>query len=66
MVSTYGLIDIMLAEQERYMVTIFHGKDATTEERDMLADYMMRVHPNIEAYYVDGGQDIYPFLIVAE
>ena len=66
MVSTYGLLDIMLAEQERYMVTIFHGKDATTEERDMLADYMMRVHPNIEAYYVDGGQDIYPFLIVAE
>ena len=66
MVSTYGLIDIMLAEQERYMVTIFHGKDATTEERDMLADYMMRVHPSIEAYYVDGGQDIYPFLIVAE
>ena len=66
MVSTYGLIDIMLAEQERYMVTIFHGKDATTEERDMLADYMMRVHPSIEAYYVDGGQEIYPFLIVAE
>ena len=66
MVSTYGLLDIMLAEHERYMVTIFHGKDATTEERDMLADYMMRVHPNIEAYYVDGGQDIYPFLIVAE
>ena len=66
MVSTYGLLDIMLAEQERYMVTIFHGKDASTEERDMLADYMMRVHPNIEAYYVDGGQDIYPFLIVAE
>lgn len=66
MVSTYGLIDIMLAEHERYMLTIFHGKDATTEERDMLADYMMRVHPEIEAYYVDGGQDIYPFLIVAE
>ena len=66
MVSTYGLIDIMLAEGDKFMVTIFHGKDATTEERDMLADYMMRVHPNIEAYYVDGGQDIYPFLIVAE
>lgn len=66
MVSTYGLIDIMLAEHERYMMTIFHGKDASIEERDMLADYMMRVHPNIEAYYVDGGQDIYPFLIVAE
>ena len=66
MVSTYGLIDILLADQEKFMITVFYGKDATTEERDMLADYMLKTYPHIEAYYVDGGQEIYPFLFVAE
>ena len=66
MVSTYGLIDILLTDTNRFMITIFHGKDATTEERDQLAEYMLNTYPMVEAYYVDGGQDIYPFLFVAE
>ena len=66
MASTYGLIDIILADHNKFMITIFYGKDATSEERDMLADYMTRTYPQIEAYYVDGGQEIYPFLFVAE
>ena len=66
MVSTYGLIDIMLADQDKFMITVFYGKDATTEERDKLAEYMLTTYPLVEAYYVDGGQEIYPFLFVAE
>ena len=66
MVSTYGLIDIMLADQNKFMITVFYGKDATTEERDKLAEYMLETYPMVEAYYVDGGQEIYPFLFVAE
>lgn len=66
MVSTYGLIDILLADQNKFMITVFYGKDATTEERDMLAEYMLKTYPEVEAYYVDGGQEIYPFLFVAE
>ena len=66
MVSTYGLIDILLADHNKFMITVFYGKDATTEERDMLAEYMLNTYPEVEAYYVDGGQEIYPFLFVAE
>lgn len=66
MVSTYGLIDILLTDTDRFMITIFHGKDATIEERDQLAEYMINTYPLVEAYYIDGGQDIYPFLFVAE
>jgi dihydroxyacetone kinase-like predicted kinase len=66
MVSTYGLIDIMIAEQDRFMVTIFFGKDATIEERETLKDYMARTYPGVESYFIDGGQEIYPFLVVAE
>ena len=66
MVSTYGLIDIMLADQNKFMITVFYGKDATAEEREMLTEYMARTYPTVEAYFVDGGQEIYPFLFVAE
>ncbi len=66
MVSTYGLIDIMLADGGKFMLTIFFGKDATIEEREELESYIQKTYPNIEAYYVDGGQEIYPFLLVSE
>ncbi len=66
MVSTYGLIDILLSDHNKFMITVFYGKDATIEERDRLAEYMLNTYPTVEAYYVDGGQEIYPFLFVAE
>ena len=66
MVSTYGLIDILLSDQDKFMITIFYGKDVSIEERDKLADYMLETYPLVESYYVDGGQDIYPFLFVVE
>ena len=66
MVSTYGLIDIMFAGGDKFMITVFYGKDATEEERAELSDYVAKTYPSIEAYFVDGGQEIYPFLIVAE
>lgn len=66
MVSTYGLIDIMLADENKFMITVFYGKDATSEEREQLESYMQKTYPHVEAYFTDGGQEIYPFLFVAE
>ena len=66
MVSTYGLIDIILKDHNRFMITVFFGKDATSEERELLTKYMSETYPNVEAYFIDGGQEIYPFLFVAE
>ena len=66
MVSTYGLIDILLKDHDKFMITVFYGEDASTEERDMLTEYMAKTYPEVEAYYIDGGQKIYPFLFVAE
>ena len=66
MVSTYGLIDILLKDHNKFMITVFYGEDASTEERDMLTEYMAKTYPEVEAYYIDGGQKIYPFLFVAE
>lgn len=66
MVSTYGLVDILLKDHDKFMITVFYGEDASTEERNMLTEYMAKTYPEVEAYYIDGGQKIYPFLFVAE
>ena len=66
MASTFGLIDILLADQEKFMLTVFYGKDATEEERQKLSEYMTANHPFVEAYYIDGGQEIYPFQFIVE
>ena len=66
MVSTYGLVDILLKDHNKFMITVFYGEDASTEERNMLTEYMGKTYPEVEAYYINGGQKIYPFLFVAE
>ena len=66
MASTYGLVDKILSDGERFMITVFYGKDASEDERNMLVDYIAKNHSSIEAYFIDGGQEIYPFLFVAE
>ncbi len=64
--STHGLIDILLADTGKFMLTVFCGKDSTAEEKEELEGYMQHNYPDIEAYFIDGGQEVYPFLFVAE
>jgi dihydroxyacetone kinase-like predicted kinase len=48
------------------MLTVFRGKDATEEDQAALTAYIEENHPDVEVYFIDGGQDIYPFIFVAE
>lgn len=66
MTSTHGLVDILLSDHDKFMITVFYGKDATADERERLESYLQTNYPTIEAYYVDGGQEVYPFLFVVE
>ncbi len=56
----------LLDSPERYMLTVFCGKDAEEAERVELNEALAGAHPNIEIYVLDGGQDIYPYIFVAE
>lgn len=49
-----------------YVVTAFQGADVTDEQAAALAQYMEETYPDVEFYTVDGGQEVYPFLFVAE
>lgn len=49
-----------------YVVTAFQGVDVTDEQAAALAQYMEETYPDVEFYTVDGEQEVYPFLFVAE
>ncbi len=61
-----ALVDGMLESGDKGMITLFFGKDATDEDKSEIMEYLDEKHNSVEAYYVDGGQDIYPYIIVTE
>ena len=63
--ATHKLVEALL-DEGRFMVTIFCGVDASDEERAELEQFINDNRPGVEAYFLDGGQDIYPYIFVAE
>ena len=61
-----ALISHLLADGEKFMITVFRGKDADEAEQDALEAYVAENYPDVEIYFIDGGQDIYPFIFMAE
>ncbi len=64
--AAHGLIDKIFEDDSKFMITVFYGVDASAEERAELEAYIAEKYPSVEAYYIDGKQEIYPYLIVAE
>ncbi len=60
------LADMLLAMPDKFMLTVFCGMDATMEEREALEKNIRESHPDEEIYFIDGGQEIYPYIFVAE
>lgn len=55
-----------LGLDEKYALTVFAGADATKEQNAELEEYVYENYPDVEIYIVDGGQDIYNYIFVAE
>ena len=64
--AAHALATKLLSMPDKFMLTVFCGKDAEDEERAELEDYLRENHPDAEVYFIDGGQDIYPYIFVAE
>lgn len=64
--AAHALACKLLDMPEKFMLTVFVGVDATEEERAELEDFVNEKYPDDEVYFIDGGQDIYPFIFVAE
>lgn len=52
--------------QEREILTVFIGSDATPIEQSIVEKYTKKKYPNIQIEFLDGGQPHYPFLMMVE
>ena len=52
--------------KEREIVTVIYGADVTEEEKAVLKVKMGKSLPHVEIYEIDGGQDVYSFVIAVE
>ena len=64
--AAHALASKLLDMPEKFMLTVFVGADATAEESAELESFVSDKYPDAEIYFIDGGQDIYPFIFVAE
>ena len=64
--AAHGLLHKMFDGGERFMLTVFFGKDTDENEKEELQQFMAAELPDVECYFLEGGQDIYPFIFVAE
>ena len=61
-----GLLDHMLEPGDCYVVTAFVGHGVDEAKSQAVQAYMQAHHPDVELYITEGGQDVYPFIFVAE
>ena len=62
----YELLHKIPDIQDKQLLTVFFGKDATEEERKKNIDWVKSKYPHLEIGCVDGGQAVYKFLLAIE
>ena len=60
------LASMLLELPDKFMLTVFCGADADSGECDALEEYLNTRHPMAEVYFINGGQEIYPYVFAAE
>jgi len=55
-----------LGLEEKFALTLFTGANADKRDLEILKNYISDNYPDIEVFEVDGGQDVYDYIIVAE
>ena len=55
-----------LGGDEKTLATVIYGVNATEEDRKRLYENMTERFKNIETYEIDGGQEVYDFILMIE
>lgn len=63
---TKALIDRLLSDKRKSMLTVFCGADAAAADKDALQAWLHETHPRTEVYFSDGAQEIYSYILIAE
>ena len=59
------LLKKLNADRKEFLILI-HGKDATPDDRTRVSAAVSAICPNLEVYEIDGGQDVYDFLLILQ
>ena len=55
-----------LNSNERDFVLVFYGEEISEEQKSEVANYFAQTHKNTEFYPIDGGQEVYDFIVVLQ
>ena len=66
MSAVKALASKLLELPDKFMLTVFAGADSAEEEQNELTAYLSEKYSDAEVYFIDGGQEIYPYIFVAE
>ena len=61
----FALADKLGAWNKNFMIVSF-GEDVTDEEKQIIESMVMSQHPSLEFYQIDGGQEVYEFIMILE
>lgn len=61
-----ALAEHILAAPDAFLLTVFCGKDVSPETASAMEVYCREKYPDMEIYFIDGGQDIYPYIMTVE
>jgi DAK2 domain fusion protein YloV len=63
--ATKSLIDLTDAK-DKEIITIIYGKDVTEDELNAVVEYINENYDNLEVETIDGGQEVYSFILSIE
>ena len=61
-----ALVQAITASADQEVIIVFRGKDATEEETAALRSFLENEYPLADIGFVDGGQEVYDFIISLE
>jgi len=64
--ASCALASKLLDYPDKFMLSVFCGKESSEAEQEAIKNYVSEKHPDAEIYFIDGGQEIYPFIFIAE
>ena len=60
------LVQAIAQDRDQEVIIVFRGKDATDEEAAALQNYLQDTYPLADIGFIDGGQEVYDFIISLE
>ncbi len=61
----FALADKLNISEKEFLITVF-GKDVSEEDRKKVRSLVGEKYSNVEFYEIDGGQDVYDFIMIIE